>query len=170
MLVSHYHHLKHLGKINLDFKSYFNSWGKYKAIQCIQYSNAWKDIDFCLKLKYEDLKNSTPESIKKIANYLGVNVVDILKVQEETKIKNLRGNSVQKGLNEDEWFYRKGVVGDWKNYFDEEMLNKISCLEKEQLNFNERVNYFIKFTFRLRIKYFLYRYLPGGYVIFDKRF
>ena len=122
------------------------------------------------KRTLEDLKNSTPESIKKMANYLGVNVVDILKVQEETKIKNLRGNSVQKGLNEDEWFYRKGVVGDWKNYFDEEMLNKISCLEKEQLNLNERVNYFIKFTFRLRIKYFLYRYLPAGYVVFDKRF
>jgi hypothetical protein len=170
VIVSHYHHLKSLEKINLDFKSYFDSWGKYKAIQCLQYSKAWKDVDFCLKLKYEDLKNSTPESIKKIANYLGVNVFDILKVQEETRIKNLRSNSVQKGLNEDEWFYRKGVVGDWKNYFDDEMLNKISCLEKGQLNLNENVNYFIKFTFRLRIKYFLYRYFPGWYVIFDKRF
>ena len=50
--------------------------------------------------------------------------VDILKVQEETKIKNLRDNSFQKGLNEDEWFYRKGVVGDHKNHFTEEIDQK----------------------------------------------
>ena len=32
--------------------------------------------------------------------------------------------------DEDHWFYRKGVVGDWKNYFDEKMLKKISLIEQ----------------------------------------
>jgi len=170
VIVSHFYHLKNSKKINLNFEEYFDLWGKYKAIQYLNYSRSWEEVDFCLKIKYEDLKTSTPETIKKIADYLGVNNVDILKVQEETKIKNLRGNSVQKGLNEDDWFYRKGVVGDWKNYFDEKMFKKISLIEQNNLSFKEKIIYAIKFKFRLWVKYFLYRYFPLGYRIFDKRF
>jgi len=170
VIVSHFYHLKNSKKINLNFEDYFELWGKYKAIQYLKYSISWKEVDFCLKIKYEDLKASTPETIKKIADYLGVKNIDVLKVQEETELKKLRGSSAQKGLNEDEWFYRKGVVGDWKNYFDEKMLKKISLIEQNNLSFQEKVIYAIKFKFRLWIKYFLYRYFPLGYRMFDKRF
>ena len=170
VIVSHFYHLKNSKKISLNFEDYFELWGKYKAIQYLKYSISWKEVDFCLKIKYEDLKASTPETIRKIADYLGVKNIDVLKVQEETELKKLRGSSAQKGLNEDEWFYRKGVVGDWKNYFDEKMLKKISLIEQNNLSFQEKVIYAIKFKFRLWIKYFLYRYFPLGYRMFDKRF
>lgn len=170
VLVSHFHHLRNAKKINLNFEEYFNSWGKYKAIQYLRYSTSWKEIDFCLKIRYEDLITSNSETIKNIANYLEVNYVDVLKVQEETKIKSLRGNSIQKGLNEEKWFYRKGIVGDWENYFDERMLNKVSLIKQNNISYGEKVTYAIKFQFRLMIKYFLYRYFPLGYRMFDQRF
>ena len=61
-------------------------------------------------------------------------------------------------------------MGDWKNFFDNAMILKIQSIESNSLSFNEKVSYFIKFTFRLKLKYFLYKYAPSLYVKFDKVF
>ena len=171
VLVSHYHHLLNSKKINSSFNSYFNKWGKYKAKQCVDYNKAWKNYD-CLKLKYSDLQNNNKSTILKISDYLGIKLSDdkIKYIQNETDIKNLRNTSKQKNLNEEDWFYRKGVIGDWKNYFDEEMIIKIKDIEANNLSVFEEVSYFIKFTFRLKLKYFLYNYFPYLYIKFDKFF
>jgi hypothetical protein len=171
IIVSHYHHLLNAKKISGDFKSYFYKWGKYKAKQCIDYKKAWTDYD-CLKLKYSDLINYNKATIIKMAEYLDININDeeICSIQNETDIDNLRINSKKKNLNEENWFYRKGEMGDWKNFFDNEMILKIQSIESNSLSFNEKVSYFIKFTFRLKLKYFLYKYAPRLYVKFDKVF
>ncbi|MBT7895680.1 MAG: hypothetical protein HN564_01670 [Flavobacteriales bacterium] len=171
IIVSHYHHLLNSKKISGDFKSYFSKWGKYKAKQCIDYKKAWGDYD-CLKLKYSDLINSNRKTIIKMAKYLDINIDDdkILSIQNETDIDNLRINSKRKNLNEENWFYRKGKMGDWKNFFDNEMILKIQSIESGNLSFKEKLSYFIKFTFRLKLKYFLYKYIPNLYVKFDKVF
>ena len=171
IIVSHYHHLLNSKKISGDFKSYFSKWGKYKAKQCIDYKRAWGDYD-CLKLKYSDLINSNRKTIIKMAKYLDINIDDdkILSIQNETDIDNLRINSKRKNLNEENWFYRKGKIGDWKNFFDNEMILKIQSIESGNLSFKEKLSYFIKFTFRLKLKYFLYKYIPNLYVKFDKVF
>ena len=91
-------------------------------------------------------------------------------IQKETNINNLRANSKVKNLNEEDWFYRKGIIGDWKNYFNDKMLEKINDIEINDLKFFEKISYFIKFTFRLKLKYFLYNYFPYIYIKFDKFF
>ena len=171
VLVSHYHHLINAKKIKGTFDSYFSKWGKFKAKQCIDYTNAWKDYD-CLKLKYSDLQNKNEETIIKLAEYLSVNLTEenIKYIQKETNINNLRANSKVKNLNEEDWFYRKGIIGDWKNYFNDKMLEKINDIEINDLKFFEKISYFIKFTFRLKLKYFLYNYFPYIYIKFDKFF
>jgi len=50
------------------------------------------------------------------------------------------------------------------------MLIKIKDIESNNLSFSETISYFIKFTFRLKLKYFLYNYFPYLYVKFDKFF
>ena len=171
VLVSHYHHLLNSKKISSDFNSYFRKWGKFKAKQCIDYNKAWKDYD-CLKLKYSDLQNDNTSTILKIADYLDFKLTNkkIQYIQKETDIKKLRHTSKQKNLNEEDWFYRKGIIGDWKNYFDNDMLIKIKDIESNNLSFSETISYFVKFTFRLKLKYFLYNYFPYLYVKFDKFF
>jgi hypothetical protein len=171
VLVSHYHHLINAGKIRGDFHSYFYKWGKFKAQQCVYYKKAWKNYD-CLKLDYSDLINHNKETILEIARYLGLNISEakMSKIQKETDINNLRVNSKKKNLNEEDWFYRKGETGDWKNYFDDEMLKNIQRVEASKLTVYDKFSYFIKFTFRLKLKYFLYRYFPTLYVKFDKFF
>ena len=171
VLVSHYHHLINAKKIKGDFKKYFYKWGKYKAKQILDYRLAWKDYS-CLKLKYEDLLEKNEEIVKKIAKYLDLelNNDQFLKIQKETNIENLRENLSNKNLNEKKWFFRKGKKGDWENYFDKDMIFKINSIKSNEISIKEHLIYFIKFTLRLRIKYFLYKFFPSMYVKFDRLF
>ena len=98
VLVSHYFHLKNSGKIKYDFGTYFKRWGKYKAIQVQNYSNAWDNIS-CLKLKYEDLKLEKTNSILKISEYLEIKNVDTDRIIRETDLTNLREKSKKKDLD-----------------------------------------------------------------------
>tara|TARA_B100001758_G_scaffold247953_1_gene269025 strand:+ start:8516 stop:10174 length:1659 start_codon:yes stop_codon:yes gene_type:complete len=171
VLVSHFHHLRNERKYNKKFRSYFYSWGIYKAIQYLYYNKLWKNGP-CLSLKYEDLKQNNYKTIKKMAEYLNISVSEkrIKSIQKETEINTLRSNSKIKKLNQEEWFYRKGIVGDWKNYFDDQMLLKLRYIEAGKLSLSTRIIYFIKFTSRIRFKFFLYRFFPFMYKMFDKRF
>ena len=171
VLVSHFHHLKNEKKYNKEFSSYFYSWGIYKAIQYLHYNRLWLNGP-CLTLRYEDMKKNTYKSIKMIAEYLNISLSDekIKEIQKETEINKLRSNSKIKKLNQEEWFYRKGVIGDWKNYFDDKMLLKLKYIESGKLTLFTRIIYFFKFTSRIRFKFFLYRFFPFMYKMFDKRF
>ena len=170
VLVSHYFHLFNSGKIKGVFRDYFNSFGKYKAIQYLQYNKAWSQFDFCLNLKYEDVKHSTKEVIEQIAEYLEVKEFNIESIVLETDIENLRSNYKSNHLNEEEWFFRKGIVGDWKSYFDADMISKVNDIKSGKITILERIIFFISFSLRLKIKYLLYRFFPSLYLIFDKRF
>ena len=161
VIVSHYFHLMNLGKINKGFKVYFNNWGKYKAIQYINYNKAWKHYDFCLKLKYEDLKNSQVDTINRIAKYLNIKSYDIESIIKETNIVTLRKKSKEKDLNEEEWFFRKGIVGDGKKYFTPEMESKLTDIKHGEITFLEKIIFFFKFYLRLKIKYFLYKFFSA---------
>ena len=50
------------------------------------------------------------------------------------------------------------------------MTSKIKDIEANNLSVFEEVSYFIKFTFRLKLKYLLYNYFPYLYIKFDKFF
>jgi len=76
----------------------------------------------------------------------------------------------RKYLNEEKWFFRKGKKGDWKNYFDVEMISKINSIKSNRISIKEQLIFYVKFTLRLNIKYFLYRFFPPLYVKFDKLF
>ena len=61
-------------------------------------------------------------------------------------------------------------MGDWKKHFDNKMIKKITQIESKKLSFYESFMFYIKFTIRLRFKYFLYKNMPLLYVKFDKYF
>ena len=147
-IVSFYHHEK-LVKCHGytgDFATYFGLF----MDNLVMYSSyfeyvkeAWQRRDHpnvCL-LFFEDMKKDMAPSIKKVAKFLGKDVTDEMvgKLVDHlgfTKMKHNaavnREDGVLNGLfNEDGYFMRKGEIGDWKNYFTDEMNKRMDeAIEK----------------------------------------
>ena len=89
-----------------------------------------RDSPNILFLRYEDMKKDLPQAVSKIASFLEVdlasdvvNKIADLTTFEHMKTDNTANKSWRKEHNDEEGkpaFLRKGVVGDWKNYFSAE--------------------------------------------------
>ncbi|KAL3841825.1 hypothetical protein ACJMK2_019924 [Sinanodonta woodiana] len=80
-----------------------------------------------LTLNYEDMKEDPKREIIKVANFLGIHYTPELidDVQDKCDFENLKKanedikDDITKKLSKDgkQFMYRKGQVGDWKNWF-----------------------------------------------------
>lgn len=98
-----------------------------------------------LFLKYEDLKRQPILHLKKLGEFLDCPFSDeeeksgvleeLLKLCSFDNLSNLEVNKNGKldinGVRA-EVFFRRGEVGDWKNFLTEEMVNRLDCLAKEK--------------------------------------
>ncbi|KAL8504533.1 hypothetical protein ACS0TY_015915 [Phlomoides rotata] len=102
-----------------------------------------------LFLKYEEMKENTSFQLKKIAEFLGVpftweeeeeeGVVEgIAKLCSFEHMKELEVNKNGKGAIvvdfENKNLFRKGLVGDWVNYFTPMMVERLSNIMDEKLS------------------------------------
>ncbi|KAI7744793.1 hypothetical protein M8C21_008521 [Ambrosia artemisiifolia] len=105
--------------------------------------------DKILFLKYEELKKQPEVEVKKLAAFMGKPftmeeekkgvVGEIVKLCSFKNLSNLEVNKtgVDKFANvaviETKNFFRKGEIGDWKNYLSEEMKERIDRITDEKL-------------------------------------
>ncbi|XP_010554539.1 PREDICTED: cytosolic sulfotransferase 5-like [Tarenaya hassleriana] len=98
--------------------------------------------DRILFVTYEDLKEKPEENVKRMAEFLGCLKVkedsdgEVEKIVRECSFERLSKVEVNKGKGQEEeeehWsgtkfgmFFRRGVVGDWKNHLTQEMMKKL---------------------------------------------
>uniref|UniRef100_A0A1B6DEM3 Sulfotransferase domain-containing protein n=1 Tax=Clastoptera arizonana TaxID=38151 RepID=A0A1B6DEM3_9HEMI len=101
-----------------------------------------------LFVKYEDMKKNHREIILKTAEFLGVSYSDdkITQLLDHLSFKGMRENNtlnldpilqVKNGpgfvYKDDVRFIRKGQIGDWKNYMDDEMAGRFDRWTEENL-------------------------------------
>ncbi|XP_060215241.1 cytosolic sulfotransferase 5-like [Lycium barbarum] len=94
-----------------------------------------------LFLKYEDLKIDPKKEVEKIALFLGKpfgNEEDLEKVLWRCSLERLKSLEVNKSGSlltnvPNSSFFRKGVVGDWKNYLTPEMEEKLEKITSMKL-------------------------------------
>ncbi|KAG8381925.1 hypothetical protein BUALT_Bualt05G0023400 [Buddleja alternifolia] len=104
-----------------------------------------KNPEKVLFLKYEDLKMETTLYIKKIAEFIGFPfsleeeeqglIEEISNFCSFENISNLEANKKGKfmGIVENSSFFRKGEIGDWKNYLTPEMAERVKELMESKL-------------------------------------
>lgn len=124
-LVSHYYHVKRDRKLSWTFGEYYRRLGRYKATQILAYHATWREPAPNLYLSsYERLKSDFEGELTTIAAFLGIHVTPekVAVIKERTSLPAMQRVRGQDKLPEEQRFFRKGIVGDWKNHFDEAML------------------------------------------------
>lgn len=109
-------------KLNPDYLSKVSeSWAIYnKHLLKLSESN---EANFFL-VKYEDLLAHTEEYLDKIIEFLDLKTDSkiIEKMVKNNQFKVLSGGR-RSGEADNQSFFRKGIAGDWKNYFDQDDLD-----------------------------------------------
>lgn len=95
--------------------------------------------DQILWLQYEDMKFDAYAQIKRIVDFLGVsqgqNIPSLVeKVAEGCSFDSMKKQASEKESSGDfQGHLRKGIVGDWRNYFTEEMTKDFLVKYKNEL-------------------------------------
>ena len=102
----------------------------------------YTDADNILILSFEQMKKDPKATVNTIADYLGYRLSEdiIQKIVEQTKFDAMKLNPTANNGWMAEYhtegatpFMRKGVVGDWRNYFTDEQSVKLDALICEKL-------------------------------------
>jgi len=81
----------------------------------IDFWNFYKNNNDVMFIKYEDLKKDTFNVVKKALNYIENTNVSNITIEKVIKENNI--HKMKKKDKRNEGFYRKGIIGDWQNYF-----------------------------------------------------
>ena len=112
----------------------FGSWFDWNNEWLKQYQTNSSHVHF---LTYENLKQNTLEELKKINTFLETNLSDdqLKEIRELTRFEKMK-TEAQKNIVDDinsDIHLRRGIVGDWKNYFEDDMVesyrNKLTDYE-----------------------------------------
>ena len=93
-------------------------------------------------MKYEDLKKDAKGNIQKVEEFLGSTKnsnVDLETIVHETSFYKMKSRPITKtfethSVESHEGFYRKGIVGSWKELFQAEQENYIDTRMFNELN------------------------------------
>nr|AIT99318.1 sulfotransferase 6B1-like protein [Brachionus koreanus] len=149
MLVSTFHFYKKLVKDEFtgDFQNLIDLFEQGKT----WYGPWWSHVNSFTKLPntfiimYEDLIKNAHKTIKSLGEFLGKNLTDSeikfliectsFKKMKETEKEFKNDDRHVDKFKSDLVFFRKGEIGDWKNYFDEEMSKKVDDVVTNRLEF-----------------------------------
>lgn len=155
VIVSHYYHTKRIRNINWDFKTFYWRLGRYKAYQIVDYHRTWHEPHPRIFLSaFENLKNDFHDEVERIGNFLGVSltVAEVEGIKQRTSLENLRQRAKEETKDADKRFYRKGAIGDWQQYFDDEMLEDIEKISTGSLRPADKLIYHAMFTVRPAVR------------------
>lgn len=143
-LVSHYNHFINVRAFKPSFSTYYWLVGRYKAVQLTKYNLNWAPFqENVFHSSFETLKSDTTGELKKFAEFLGVTIgeEEIKRIIELNSIKKVREKSDRK------WFFRKGEIGDYKNYLTPSIEKDLERTMRK-INFLDKIGYYLIFELR----------------------
>lgn len=153
VVTSYYYHQLRLERFNWDFEKYYWAVGRYFLFLNLQYrKRCYINHNNIYIVSYEGLKQNFKKECMDLGSFLGVslNNEDIKKLEEKTSLQNLRKKRGEE--KEDKKFFRKGVVGDWKNHFNQEILDDYNNIIRNGLSRFDFLRYKLMYPIRQDVK------------------
>ena len=146
VLVSFFHmycSVEALGHFQGDFHDFFELFKAKRLVygDLFDWCKVWwgkKDLENILVVRYEDMVKDCATVVQKVAEFCQKNIDSktVDKIVEHCSIDNMKKDKMcqsdQKELATGR--FRKGKIGDWKNFFNEEESNLVDQLCKEHFD------------------------------------
>ncbi len=118
-------HPEYLLYSKLDLKEGLKKFAERTLLGFVAWVRSWRenqDPDLCLEISYEQMLSDGSGVMTEVAQHfeLDSSVQTINDIIEKNSFKRISGGRKQ-GQENDKSFFRKGIAGDWKNQFDEEL-------------------------------------------------
>uniref|UniRef100_A0A8C5QTY8 Sulfotransferase n=1 Tax=Leptobrachium leishanense TaxID=445787 RepID=A0A8C5QTY8_9ANUR len=149
-----YYHFCNTNPVLPSFASwdlFFNAYIEGKVIYGSYFDhvldwNKHNDEENIMAVTFEDLKEDFPSELRKISDFFGLSLTDeqIALVESKTTFKSMKEKSSESHGKLGNVFFRKGEIGDWKNYFTEEQSQAVDAKFEEILagtNLGKKINY-----------------------------
>jgi hypothetical protein len=136
VVVSAYHYHVGLGRFFGDFERFYWIEGRLVADRVVRYHRLWEGApDKVLVASYERLHSDFDGEVARIAGFLGLppSPERLGRVRERTSLGHLRQRYGEDAREAQPRFYRKGEVGDWRNYMTPAMLADLAAIEDRGL-------------------------------------
>ncbi len=104
-----------------------------RVVTWADFVNSYTDSQNSLIIKYEDLLLDPISELSKSIEFLGYNERDkelLKKIADEFSFKNMSNRNP--GVENKSSFLRKGIAGDWKNYFTDESIEVFDKFAKSE--------------------------------------
>lgn len=112
---------------NLDVRQGLIHFHKTRLEEWSRWIESWRenrDRKQSIEITYEEMLNDSFNTFRKVVSFFGLN-------DSEKQVKSIiERNKFKKLKAKEDRFFRKGISGDWKNYFDKETRN----LYKEKIS------------------------------------
>ena len=141
VLVSSYHFYRGCPALGL-FKGTFEEFMEMVKVKRIRSWFDWmlgwgvyQDYPNTIFIKYEDMKKDLPSEIRRLAKFLEIEVTEevVADVCDKTSFNNMSDEINAREITDPKIspFMRKGEVGDWKNYFSDDLNNYVDEMYKD---------------------------------------
>ena len=107
---------------------------RHPRMSWADFVNRWAACDRCVHVKYEDLRINAVNELRRVVKELShreLNAELATTIVNKHSFENVSGRRA--GQENKKSFLRKGIVGDWKNYFDEYARQKIYSYAGKEL-------------------------------------
>ncbi|KAG9445303.1 hypothetical protein H6P81_016643 [Aristolochia fimbriata] len=104
----------------------------------------WKERTKIFFITYEELKEDPYKHIARLAEFLGrrsLSEEEVRDVEWRCSLDRLRGVKANRGRKENHWsgypyeaFFRRGMVGDWKNHLSQDMIERLMVITNQKLD------------------------------------
>lgn len=151
VMVSCYYHMKYRTGINISKDRLIDS-PNLGFRKLINFMNLWYDYteknpELSMRISYEEMKQSPCESVKKLFDFTGISVSSesIDKAVEASRFDKMQHNEKENknstpwlkpvdASNKNSYKTRKGKVGEHKEFFSAEQLDRINGIIRDELN------------------------------------